>query len=88
MLPVIPFICAGDAERNKKSSEQPNIPSRRIDNFQIESAANGVRMGAMKPASFDSTPAFQHFKDVMRRLIAVPKAELDAMVQKAKDASP
>ena len=42
----------------------------------------------MKPASFDTTPAFQHFREVMRKLIAVPKAELDQMVQAAKDSSP
>lgn len=42
----------------------------------------------MKPASFNSTPAFQHFREVMRKLIAVPKAELDQMVNAAKEASP
>jgi hypothetical protein len=43
----------------------------------------------MKSApSFDSTPAFQHFKDVMRKLIAVPKAEVDKMVLISKEASP
>jgi len=42
----------------------------------------------MKPASFDSTPEFAHFKDVMRKLIAVPKAEVDELVKASKDASP
>jgi len=46
----------------------------------------------MKPAplpnAFDSTPEFQHFKNVMRKLVAVPKAELDALVKAAKEASP
>jgi hypothetical protein len=42
----------------------------------------------MEPAPFDSTPEFQHFKDVMRKLIAVPKSELDQMVRAAKDSSP
>jgi hypothetical protein len=42
----------------------------------------------MKPASFDSTPEFQHFKNVMRALVKVPKAELDAMVKTAKEESP
>ena len=43
----------------------------------------------MKSApSFDSTPAFQHFKDVMRNLIAVPKAEVDELVRAAKESSP
>ena len=40
------------------------------------------------PTSFDSTPEFQHFKEVMRKLVAVPKAELDALVKAAKEASP
>lgn len=42
----------------------------------------------MKPASFDSTPEFAHFTNVMRKLIAVPKAELDAMVKQASESSP
>jgi len=41
-----------------------------------------------EPNSFDSKPEFQHFKNVMRKLIAVPKAELDALVKAAKEASP
>jgi hypothetical protein len=40
------------------------------------------------PNAFDSTPEFQRFKDVMRKLVAVPKAELDALVQAAKETSP
>jgi hypothetical protein len=42
----------------------------------------------MKTAPFDSTPEFQHFTDVMRKLIQVPKAEVDAMVKEAHDSSP
>jgi len=43
----------------------------------------------MKSApSFDSTPQFQHFKDVMRKLIAVPKAEVDELVKASREASP
>jgi len=45
-------------------------------------------MGQMKPASFDSTPEFQHFKSTMRKLLAVPKTELDEMVRAAKESSP
>jgi hypothetical protein len=41
----------------------------------------------MKAAPFDSTPEFQHFKDVMRGVLAVPKKRLDELVQKAKDNS-
>jgi hypothetical protein len=43
----------------------------------------------MKAApSFDSTPEFQHFKDVMRGVLAVPKNRLDELVAKAKEESP
>lgn len=45
-------------------------------------------MKVMKPASFDSTPAFRHFHAVMKKLIAVPKAELDQMVKASADLSP
>ncbi len=37
---------------------------------------------------FRATSEFRHFKAVMRRLIAVPKAELDAMVRTAREKSP
>jgi hypothetical protein len=42
----------------------------------------------MKAAPFDSTPEFQHFKDVMRGVLAVPKKRLDELVEKAKKDSP
>lgn len=42
----------------------------------------------MKAASFDSTPEFKHFKEVMRRVIAVPKKRLDELVAEAKENSP
>jgi hypothetical protein len=42
----------------------------------------------MKAAPFDSTPEFQHFKDVMRGVLAVPKKRLDELVAKAKEESP
>ena len=42
----------------------------------------------MKAAPFDSTPEFQHFKDVMRGVLAVPKKRLDELVEKAKKESP
>lgn len=35
----------------------------------------------MKPAPFDKTPEFQNFTAVMKRLILVPKAELDARMR-------
>jgi len=42
----------------------------------------------MKPASFDSTPAFAHFREQMKKLLAVPKAKLDELVREAADRSP
>lgn len=34
--------------------------------------------------SFESTPEFAAFKDTMRKILAVPKAELDKRVAAAK----
>jgi hypothetical protein len=42
----------------------------------------------MKEPSFDSTPEFQHFKEVMRGVLSVPKARLDELVEQAKKDSP
>jgi hypothetical protein len=44
----------------------------------------------VKPASssFESTPEFQHFRDVMQKIIKVPKTELDRLVREAAAASP
>jgi len=42
----------------------------------------------MKAGAFESTPEFAHFKSVMRRVLAVPKTELDALVEQAKKDSP
>jgi hypothetical protein len=42
----------------------------------------------MKPAEFEATSEFAHFKAVMKGVLAVPKAELDALVKRAKDDSP
>ncbi len=42
----------------------------------------------MKAPSFDSTPEFQHFKEIMRGVIAMPKARLDELVKAAHDSSP
>jgi hypothetical protein len=35
----------------------------------------------MKAESFDSTPAFQRFKDVMRNVLAISKAELEKKIR-------
>lgn len=48
-----------------------------------------VRFGRiMREPPFDSTPEFQRFKEVMRGVLAVPKATLDALVEQAKRDSP
>jgi hypothetical protein len=36
---------------------------------------------------FEAQPEFAHFKSVMKRLLAVPKAELDRKVRQAKKRS-
>jgi hypothetical protein len=42
----------------------------------------------MKESSFDSTPEFQRFTEVMRGLITVPKKRLDELVEAARKSSP
>jgi hypothetical protein len=42
----------------------------------------------MKEPAFDSTPEFQHFKEVMRGVLAVSKARLDELIAQAKKDSP
>jgi hypothetical protein len=42
----------------------------------------------MKEPAFDATPEFQHFREVMSGILAVPKARLDALVEQAKRESP
>ena len=37
---------------------------------------------------FESTPEFQHFREVMKRVIAVPKAEIDRRLKASSEASP
>jgi hypothetical protein len=39
----------------------------------------------MSSAPFDSTPEFKNFKNVMRKVIAVPKHELDELVKASKN---
>jgi len=39
-------------------------------------------------AEFEAQPEFQHFKTVMKRLLAVPKSALDRKVRRAKKRSP
>jgi hypothetical protein len=42
----------------------------------------------LTPERFRATPEFRKFKGIMRRLPAVPKAELDRKVRGAKKTSP
>ena len=42
----------------------------------------------MKEPAFGSTPEFRHFKEVMRGVLAVPKARLDELVKEAEKTSP
>jgi hypothetical protein len=37
---------------------------------------------------FEATPEFRKFKGIMRRLLKVPKADLDEMVKVSKERSP
>jgi hypothetical protein len=41
----------------------------------------------MKAEPFDTTAEFQHFKEVMRAVLAVPKKRLDELVREAKEKS-
>jgi hypothetical protein len=42
----------------------------------------------MKEPAFDKTPEFEHFKEVMRGILTVPKKRLDELVRAAKENSP
>jgi hypothetical protein len=42
----------------------------------------------LTPEQFRSTPEFRKFTGIMRRLLKVPKADLDAMVRVSKARSP
>jgi len=42
----------------------------------------------LTPEQFRTTPEFRKFKGIMRRLLAVPKAELDERVKASKEQSP
>ena len=41
-----------------------------------------------KSPPFSSTSEFQYFKNVVRKLLAVPKSELDELVNASKENSP
>lgn len=42
----------------------------------------------LSPDQFRATPEFRKFKGIIRRLLKVPKAELDKHVRVAKEKSP
>lgn len=42
----------------------------------------------MQPRKFEATAEFVHFKAVMKGVLAVPKAELDTLVERAAKESP
>ena len=42
----------------------------------------------LTPEEFRETPEFRDFKGIVRKLLAVPKPELDRMVVQAKKESP
>ena len=42
----------------------------------------------LTPEQFRGTPEFREFKGIMRKLLTVPKAELDRKVEHAKKTSP
>jgi hypothetical protein len=42
----------------------------------------------LTPEQFRTTPEFRKFKGIMRRLLKVPKSDLDEMVRTSKERSP
>ena len=53
-----------------------------------DAASADPEQEVMKPAEFEAKPEFANFKVVMGRVLAVPKAELEARVERAKQESP
>jgi hypothetical protein len=41
----------------------------------------------MKEPTFDSTPEFEHFREIMRGVLSVPKKRLDELVAEARNSS-
>jgi hypothetical protein len=58
----------------------------------IPTEETGARVENLPPPltaeEFEAQPEFQHFKTVMKRLLAVPKSALDRKVRRAKKRSP
>jgi hypothetical protein len=59
---------------------------------QVPTQETGARDENLPPPltaeEFEAQPEFQHFKTVMKRLLAVPKSALDRRVRRAKKRSP
>lgn len=41
-----------------------------------------------QPSSFEASPEFVAFKGIMKKVLAVPKAEIDKRVASSKETSP
>jgi hypothetical protein len=52
------------------------------------SCADAGGHAPLSPERFKATPEFRRFKGIMRKLLKVSKAELDARVRLAKEQSP
>jgi hypothetical protein len=50
--------------------------------------AEAVEPPPLTPEQFQETPEFRKFKGIMRKILKVPKAELDHRVRTAKKLSP
>jgi hypothetical protein len=50
--------------------------------------AGSTHFAPLTRTQFESSPGFANFRPIMKRLLAVPKAELDARIRAAKEASP
>lgn len=42
----------------------------------------------LEPSTFEKTPEFEHFKEAMRGVLAVPKKEVDRRLREASASSP
>jgi hypothetical protein len=53
-----------------------------------ETPEQGKARQPLSAVRFKATPEFANFTDIMRKLLKVPKSELDDRVRAAKEASP
>src|SRR5580704_1081970 len=83
----------GCARSSASASPTRNLPGRLWWNSMAEGLPNKKTRArethrAFSRDKFESTPEFANFKRGMKALLAVPKAELDELIRKAKEASP